>query len=130
MCSAGARLLMQADKHRVFKLGTVQSPEGRAILEWYGLPTENFSSFVLSEGARLYTQSTATVRIASQLGFPWKLAAVLWLIPRPLRDWGYRLVAANRYRLFGQREQCVLLTPDHARRLLTAAPVAEKSRGA
>lgn len=122
MCSGGAQLLIRADKHRVFKLGTVQSPEGQAILAWHGLPTDSFSTFVLTEGPKLYTHSSAVVRIARQLPFPWKLAAGLWLVPRPIRDWGYRLIAANRYRLFGQRDQCVLLTADHAARLLQGTP--------
>jgi predicted DCC family thiol-disulfide oxidoreductase YuxK len=43
----------------------------------------------------------------------WRFAgSVLLLIPRPLRDWGYRVVARNRYRVFGRSETCILPAPE------------------
>lgn len=42
----------------------------------------------------------------------------LRLIPRPLRDAAYRLIARNRYRWFGKAEACALLTPEQRQRLL------------
>jgi predicted DCC family thiol-disulfide oxidoreductase YuxK len=118
LCSSGAQLLIRADRHRVFKLGTVQSPEGQRILAWHNLPTGSFDTFVLVEGPRIYVRSTAYVRIVSRLAFPWKLGSIMWVIPRPLRDWLYNIIARNRYRWFGKRERCILLTPDHQSRLL------------
>ena len=50
------------------------------------------------------------------LGGRWKL--FLGLIPRPIRNWAYRLVARNRYRWFGKVDQCALLTEDEKARLL------------
>jgi predicted DCC family thiol-disulfide oxidoreductase YuxK len=68
---------------------------------------------------RCHRRSAAAVRILWRLGFGWKVAAVLlWLIPLPLRNLGYRFVAASRYRLFGQRETCRMPTPDDRARLL------------
>ena len=34
------------------------------------------------------------------------MARFLERIPRPVRDWGYRLVARHRYRVFGRYEAC------------------------
>ena len=126
MCSAGARLLKRIDRGHIFTLGTVQSDEGRIILQWHGLPTESYSSFVLSEGSRSYTKSAALIRIVTALGFPWSLAGVMWVIPRPIRDWFYDLVARNRYRLFGTRQQCVVLDQTDGTRLLSS----NKKKGA
>lgn len=39
------------------------------------------------------------------------LAGVFWLVPRPLRDWLYDVVAKNRYRWFGTKTECLLPTP-------------------
>src|SRR6187200_628624 len=122
LCNAGARLLVRIDRRRVFTLGTVQSPEGGAVLAWHGLPADSYSSFVLSEGSRLYLRSAAVVRIARRLGFPWNLAAALWIVPRPIRDWAYDLIARNRYRLFGRRDECVVLQPGEGVRLLSSEP--------
>ncbi len=122
MCSSAAQRLIRLDRGRQFKLGTVQSPEGQRLLKWHGQPTQVFDTFILSEGGRLYVRSTAYVRIAARLGFPWNLAAAIWIFPRPLRDWLYDKIAQNRYRMFGKREQCAALTPDHEARLLSTPP--------
>lgn len=37
----------------------------------------------------------------------WRFAAyLLQIVPRPIRDWGYRVVASNRYRIFGRYDTC------------------------
>ena len=118
MCTAGARLLLRADKQALFKLGSVQSAQGRAILAWHGLAQLDPDTFILSEGARLYVRSSAYVRIVSQLPLPWKLGAVLRIIPRPLRDWLYDAVARNRYQVFPKRQMCAILTAKDKSRLL------------
>ncbi len=122
MCSSGAQALIRFDKRRRFKLGTVQSPEGQRILAWHGLPTESFDTFILSEGPRLYVRSSAYVRIVARLQFPWNLASIIWVIPRPLRDWLYDKIAQNRFRFFPKREQCIVLTQDHKDRLISTSP--------
>ncbi len=118
LCSLWARFLIRFDKHRRFRLATVQSPEGQAILKWYGLPLEQYDTVLLIEGPKLYTRSTALIRVLWQLPLPWPLFAIGWLVPRPLRDGVYRCIARNRYRLFGKYEQCILLEEDHRRRFL------------
>jgi predicted DCC family thiol-disulfide oxidoreductase YuxK len=72
-----------------------------------------------TEEGDIYTRSAAAARILWRIGGVWTLlGALLWLIPLPVRDLGYRLVAAWRYRLFGRRETCRLPTGDEADRLL------------
>lgn len=66
---------------------------------------------VLIEDDRRYTRSTAVLRIARRLRFPWPLAYVLVAVPRPVRDWVYDRVARSRYRWFGRREACMIPTP-------------------
>jgi predicted DCC family thiol-disulfide oxidoreductase YuxK len=52
------------------------------------------------------------------LGWPWKAAAVGYILPRPLRDRLYDWVALNRYRWFGKREACMIPTPGLRTRFL------------
>ncbi|MEZ6068197.1 MAG: DCC1-like thiol-disulfide oxidoreductase family protein [Planctomycetaceae bacterium] len=67
-----------------------------------------------------HTRSAAAVRILWRLGGVWKwLGGLLWLIPKPFRDLGYRAVAATRYRLFGKRDTCRLPTLKDQQRMLT-----------
>lgn len=81
---------------------------------------QNLRTLVLrTEEGRQYVRSAAVVRMLWRLGGVWMmLAALLWVIPLPLRDLGYRLVSTWRYRLFGQRETCRLPTPEDADRML------------
>ena len=118
LCHGWSRFLMRYDSRRCFKLATVQSEEGKAILQWAGLPTEEYDTLVLVEGDRFYVRSAAVIRVLARLPLPWKLGALAWLLPRPLRDWAYDRIARNRYRLFGKCDRCVLPTPDHLDRFL------------
>ena len=80
---------------------------------------ERLDTVVFIEGDRITRRSTAIVRLLSHLGGVWTvLAWLLWLIPWPLRDVGYRAVSKLRYRLFGKKETCRLPTPDERARFL------------
>jgi predicted DCC family thiol-disulfide oxidoreductase YuxK len=68
-------------------------------------------TFVLIVADAACTRSTAAIRIARRLRGAWRLLAVLWIVPRPLRDLAYDLVARNRYRWFGRRDSCMVPTP-------------------
>lgn len=58
------------------------------------------SLVVKTKEGRLLTRSDAVVRILRSLGGGWAvLGALLWVVPKPLRDLGYRAVAAIRGRL-------------------------------
>ena len=80
MCSAGARLLIRFDREVRFKLGTIQSAEGKRLLAWHGLSADAPDTFILSEGAKLYVRSTAYVRILWRLNLLLRPVAIcLWL---------------------------------------------------
>jgi len=66
---------------------------------------------VLVEEGRVFTRSTAALRIARRLPFPWPLVAALLAVPRPLRDGVYSLAARYRYRWFGKLDRCMMPSP-------------------
>lgn len=66
----------------------------------------------LREGTT-YVRTAAVTRILMSLGGRWWLfGALLWIIPFPIRDFGYRIVARFRYRLFGRHDACRIPTSD------------------
>jgi predicted DCC family thiol-disulfide oxidoreductase YuxK len=119
LCGAWAQFLIRFDRTQEFRLASVQSPEGKAILEWFGLPTDYYESMLLVEGNKAYKQSTAFIRVVARLPLPWPLMAVVWLIPSFIRNWLYDRVALNRYAIFGKHEMCLLPTPDNEQRFLS-----------
>lgn len=72
-----------------------------------------------SEGAeRVAVRSDAALAAARYLGGPWAvLAGVGRLVPRPIRDAVYRVVARNRHRIAGSAA-CVVFTPQERARVL------------
>ena len=75
-------------------------------------------SLVLVEGAQGFTHSTGALRIARHLQAPLSWLRVLVVVPRPLRDLVYRLIARNRYRWFGKAETCRVPTSELRARFL------------
>jgi predicted DCC family thiol-disulfide oxidoreductase YuxK len=77
-------------------------------------------SVVLIADGRLWTRSAAALRIARRLSFPWPLLYVFVVVPRPLRDWIYDLVARHRYQWFGRRDACMMPTAELRGRFIDA----------
>ncbi|MES2820092.1 MAG: thiol-disulfide oxidoreductase DCC family protein [Pseudomonadota bacterium] len=118
LCNGWATFLIRHDHARHFRLASVQSAEGQAILRFYALPTEHFDTMAYVEGSQLHVRSEALLRIVSQLPGAWRLLRVLRLVPAWLRNFLYDRIARNRYRLFGRYDSCLLPSADHAARFL------------
>lgn len=112
LCSAWANFMIQHDPQYQFKLVSAQSKLGQQLLSTYQLPTDHFETMVLLEQGQLYTESTAFLRIIQRVGFPYSMLKYGKVIPKVVRDFAYRRIALNRYWLFGQTEQCYVVTPD------------------
>lgn len=118
MCSGFARFVLQHDRRKRFRLLPAQTPLGEALYRHYGLSVVDYETNILIEGGVAWFKSTGSIRMAQRLGFPWSLAALLYILPRPVRDAIYELVARNRIRWFGRREVCYLTEPGDEARFL------------
>lgn len=118
LCNAAVQFILKHDRDGVFKLAALQSDAARQLLAGKGIdaPTEN--SILLFEADRIYTRSTAVLRIARKLKGGWRLLYVLILVPAVLRDYIYNLVARNRYRIWGKQQSCMLPAPEQQQRFL------------
>ena len=119
LCHGWSRFIIRFDQKRVFKLATIQSEQGQAILKHFDLPTSHFDTMLYIENNQVYEKSTAFLKVTKYLPWPFKLLQVFYIIPRPIRDWLYDRIALNRYRLFGKYDQCMLPTADHDSRFLS-----------
>lgn len=118
LCNAWSNFIIRHDRRRRFRLASVQSPEGKAILAHFGYPTERFDTMLVVRKGVCLEKSDAFFAVMNELGFPWKALLVFRLIPKRLRDWLYDRIALNRYALFGKYDYCSLPSPDHAGRYL------------
>jgi predicted DCC family thiol-disulfide oxidoreductase YuxK len=121
LCHGFVRFIIERDVGRRFVFASLQSNEGRALLVARGRSTASSDageSVVLIEAEEVYERSGAVLLIARGLGWPWSLAAMLLAVPRLVRDVVYCFVARNRYRWFGKRAECLVLTPELSARFL------------
>lgn len=118
LCNGSVQFVLKRDRGGYFKYASLQSESGQELLKKYGLPTDDYNSFVLVEGERVYTQSTAALRVARKLDGAWKILYGFILLPAFIRDAVYGLIARNRYRIFGKRESCMLPQPEWKSRFL------------
>jgi predicted DCC family thiol-disulfide oxidoreductase YuxK len=115
LCSTGVRWLMKHGGDRV-RYSSAQSPLGEALFRHYGIDPDK--TYLLIADGNASSASTGYLRLCRLLGGRWKLFLFFGLIPRPLRDWAYRVIAGNRYLWFGKVDQCSLLTDDEKARML------------
>jgi len=117
-CEGSVRFIARRDPAGYFHFAPSQWPQAEKLLAARGLTREGARSLVLIEGNQVYLRSTASLRIAARLGWPWRAAAVLLYVPAPLRDLGYRAVAFLRHRLAGPSNACELPPPELRGRML------------
>ena len=110
LCSAFMQFVYKYDSKMNFKFSWLQEEQGRNILEWLNLPTDDYETIILIENGEAYFKSKAFLRIVSRLCFPWPILTIGVIIPNILRDSLYDMVARNRYRLFGKKEKCLIPT--------------------
>ena len=117
LCNRSVQFIIKRDKEKLFRFASLQSAYGQKILQQFNLPYDNFNSFILYQNGKIYTKSTGALKMFEQLS-GWKWVKIFWAFPRFIRDAVYNLVAKNRYKWFGKKEECWLPTPDLKARFL------------
>lgn len=122
LCNRFVDFMLRADSQHRFRYAPLQGETARRLLgmddEAEGRQAVDPRSFIFLDTDRRFEQSHAVLHAMIRLGGAWRLIAVLYVFPRPLRDFVYRIVARNRYRWFGRREECRLPTPEERDRFL------------
>ncbi len=118
LCSANALFVLKHDKIGHFRLASMQGDVGSALYRKNGIDPNDPSSMIVVDGDQVRLNSDAVLSIYEALSFPWKLAKIFRLVPQFIRDPAYRLIARNRYRLFGKRDSCWVASPEYKNRIL------------
>ena len=117
LCDALVNWLLRRDPSGVLRFAPLQGSTAARFLS--PADTQDLRSFVMVDGAGVHRRSAAAVRTLWHLGGRYRvLAGLLWLIPRPLRELGYKAVARVRYRIFGKKDACRLPQPGENERFL------------
>jgi predicted DCC family thiol-disulfide oxidoreductase YuxK len=119
LCNRLNQFVLRRDREGIFRFAWLQSPLAARILARHGANPQDLDTVYvvlnhdLTKEAQpdelLLPRSDAVIFVLKRLGGIWKvLGLFVQLLPRRLRDWGYRIVARNRYRVFGRFETCML----------------------
>lgn len=113
LCNSSVQYVIKHDKSDRFLFAPLQSDIGESIIKAYDIDTSKTDSILLySEDNGLAIKSTAALKIARHLGFPRNVLSVFRIVPVFIRNWVYDIVAKNRYKWYGQRDECMIPTPE------------------
>ena len=118
LCSRWVRFLLRFDKVGAFRFASIQGQAGQALLAQSGLRADGLQTLLLVDGERSWQHTSAILRVLHVLGWPWRLAWIAWLVPSRIRDAAYRLIARNRYAIFGRSDKCLVPPADFSSRFL------------
>jgi predicted DCC family thiol-disulfide oxidoreductase YuxK len=116
-CESSVQFILRHDKTGSLRFASLQSEIGQQLLTAYGISHE-LQSVVFVESGKAYTKSTAAFRIARYFGGWWKLLLVFSILPAFITDFGYDIIAKNRYRWFGKKDACMIPSADIRSRFL------------
>ena len=117
-CNGAVNWVIERDKESYFKFAALQSEIGEELAAKHGIDRNDTDSVILIEDDKCYTHSDAALRIARKLQGGWSTAYAFRVVPRPIRDFSYKLFAKYRYTLFGKQDQCMMPTPEIRARFL------------
>lgn len=117
LCNSSVLFIIKRDKNATFLFAPLQSTTGLELMRKYNIP-EEFNSFILIEKEKYYKKSTAALRVAKKLSGLWPVMYGFIIVPAFIRDAVYDFVGKNRYKWFGQRNECMMPTPELQSRFL------------
>lgn len=123
LCNHLVQFLLKRDNRDRFRFASLQSEFARNLLKRHGADPHDLDTVYLVKnygqpGESLLERSDGVLYMLDQLGGVWKLAVIGRVLPKKLRDAIYKMVARNRYRVFGKHESCMLPEPKHRARFL------------
>ncbi len=119
LCEASVQYVIKHDKDDVFRYTALQNDVGQQVLKDFNIDRSKMDSILLYTPEKgISYKSTAALKIASKLGFPRNLMVVFLIVPAFIRNWVYDYIARNRYKWYGQKEECMIPTPELKSRFL------------
>lgn len=110
LCNHSVNWLLARDSERRLRFAPLQGTTAEKTLD--PAVRNRLDTLVFVRGGEVFIRTAAVSRILMTLGGRWRvLGGLLWSVPSPIRDLGYRIVSRLRYRLFGKHESCRLPTP-------------------
>lgn len=117
-CNGAVNFTIKRNKQNNIRFAPLQSDAGRKLVQQYGLPADDMRSFLFIENGKVYNRSTAALKVCRYLTGFWPLCYGLIIVPAFIRNGIYDWIAKKRYKWFGERQECMIPTPEVIARFL------------
>lgn len=122
LCNRVNRFVLRRDRQRLFDFAPLQSPTGRRLLARIGRDPEALDTFYViadyQSGGTVLSRAGAALFVLDALGAPWRALSAFRILPLPLLNLLYNLVARYRYQVFGRFDVCPLPSPEERERFI------------
>ncbi|MCC6866749.1 MAG: DUF393 domain-containing protein [Ignavibacteria bacterium] len=118
LCNGAVDFFIRHDKKDKFRFAALQSETGIELQKKFGIDYTNLESFILVDGEKYFKKSTAALKLAPYLGFPWNLLYPFIIVPPFIRNYVYDIISKYRYKWFGKKSTCRIPTPEEIAKFL------------
>jgi predicted DCC family thiol-disulfide oxidoreductase YuxK len=116
-CATSVQFIIRHDKTNSLKFASLQSVLGQELLTKYNM-SKDLEGVVFIENNKAYFKSAAAFKIVRYFGGFWQILNIFSVLPLFLTDFGYDIIAKNRYRWFGKKDSCMIPSPEIRSRFL------------
>ncbi|SNT24598.1 Predicted thiol-disulfide oxidoreductase YuxK, DCC family [Ekhidna lutea] len=118
LCNSSVLFVIKRDPKEKFLFASLQSKYAQENLPSTFTGEDSIQSIVLKQRSGIKTKSSAALTIAKNISGGWPIMYAFIIIPKFLRDWVYDIIAKNRYKWFGKKDQCMIPSPELKSRFL------------
>ena len=111
LCNGFVQKVIAADKNDYFRFASLQSEAAKDLLKSYP-EFKDLKTIIYLENGRMFTRSTAALKISKHLNGVWPLLQTGYIFPKFFRDGIYNIIAKNRYTWFGKKDHCMIPSPE------------------
>jgi predicted DCC family thiol-disulfide oxidoreductase YuxK len=108
LCNRFVNFLIHHDKHNRFVFAALQTMEKLPLDSEIRKNILSADSVTVIADGKIYFRSDGILKVINKIGGGWKLFYLFIIIPKPIRDWVYDVIAKNRYRWFGRTDSCMV----------------------
>ena len=109
LCNKSIQFILNGRPDKFLRFISAKSDIAVKILSFLEIGNNETSIYYI-ENYKVFTESTAFLKITSLLSSNWSHIHYLIFLPRFIRDFVYRIVSSNRYAMMGSATECKILT--------------------
>jgi predicted DCC family thiol-disulfide oxidoreductase YuxK len=106
-CNGVVNFIIKKDKEKIFRFAPIQSKEARMLLRSLNEQFADLKTVYLVKDKTVLKRSSAIFEMLQYLPRPYKYMALFRFLPLMFTDYVYKIIAKNRYKWFGKKEEVI-----------------------